>query len=134
MRIFVSVSGLIRVPRRFMKVHLPSHSPILFLFVECIKSLPNLHTLEIGSWAEHTTTRLRVALKSVELPQVKALIIPPTAHLLLQHCHDVEDVVCVVKEEITTSDDFLGSLISNQDSKVKRLAIPLGLWPNPSRK
>lgn len=80
------------------------------------------------------TTSLSNALKRVKLPQVKVLILPPAAHSLLRHCHDVEDVVCVVKAKISPSDEFLESLASLPDSKVKRLAIPLILCNNPSRK
>lgn len=58
----------------------------------------------------------------------------PTVHSLLRHCHDIEDVVCMVKDKYTTFDDFFESLVSDQDSKIKRLAIPLGLWSIPSDK
>ena len=119
-----------------MTVHLPvsrvesiSHS-----FVKCLKSLPNLHTLEIGMFCGDTvTTKLKKALGRVKLRQIKTLIIPPAAHPLLQHCRDVEDVICVIMGETQSSDGLLRSLTSNRDSKVKRLAIPLALWPNPSR-
>ena len=71
----------------------------------------------------------------VELPQVKTLILPLAAYPLLQHCPNIEDVVCVAEYgSNTSSDGVLGSLASNQDSKVKRLAIPLVSWGNPSRK
>jgi len=103
-------------------------------FVECLGSLPNLHTLEIARAHNRITTPLENALKCVKLPQIKTLILPPTAHPLLRHCHNVEDVVYVVGDEIPPSDEFLESLASNQDSKVKRLAIPLVLWGDPSRK
>ena len=43
--------------------------------------------------------------------------------------------MCVVGcENVPPSKGFLRSLASNRNSKVKRLAIPLVLWPNPSRK
>ena len=103
-------------------------------FVECLGSLPNLHTLEIARAHNGITTPLRNALKRVQLLQIKTLTIPPTAHPLLRHCHNVEDVVYVVGDEIIPSDEFLESLASNMDSKVKRLAIPLVLWGDPSRK
>ena len=104
------------------------------LFVECLKSLQNLHTLEIGWTGGSITTILKNALKGVKLPQIKTLIIPPAAHPLLRHCCDVEDVICVVKEEPRSPDGILRSLASKRGSKVKRLAIPLVAWPNPSRK
>ena len=109
----------------------PWTGSIIPLFVKCLESLPNLHTLEMKS-AEGTTTPLHKALKGVKLPQIKTLILPPAAHPLLQHCWDVEEVVCVVRRDTAHSGEFLGSLASNRDSKVMRLTIPLVLWDNPS--
>ena len=106
---------------------------ILPLFVECLRSLPNLHTLRIP-WADmRITGPLEKTLKRIKLPQIKTLIISPAAHPLLRHCHAVEDLACVEPTPIT-SDRILGSLVSNRDLKVKRLAIPLVSWVNPSRK
>ena len=104
------------------------------LFVRCLESLPNLHTLEIGRTTDFSPTLLEDALTGVALPQVKTLVMPPIVHPLLQHCHDVEDVVCVVMDKNPSYDGFLGSLASMSGSKVKRLAIPLFLWHNQSRK
>lgn len=103
-------------------------------FVKCLEFLPNLHTLEIAWAGGHITIPLEDALKSVKLPQIRTLILPPTAHPLLRNCHNVEDVVCVVGDEVISSDEFLASLTSNRDSKVERLAIPLVSWDDPSRK
>jgi len=106
-------------------------------FVKCLETLPNLHTLEIGRANGDITAPLKKALQHVELPQIKVLILPPTTYPLLRHCRNVEDVVCVartVRNEVMSSDDFLGSLVSGQDSKVTRLAIPLVLCGNSSRR
>ena len=103
-------------------------------FVKCLESLPNLHTLEIGRADGDITTSLEKALKHVELPQIKLLILPPAVHPLLRHCRNVEDVVYVVVNKAILTDEFLGSLASNQDSKVKHLTIPLVSSGNPSRK
>ena len=103
-------------------------------FVRCIQSLPNLQTLEIGWVDDFVTTPLKHALRGVKLPQIKTLILPPSAYPLLQHCHDVEDVVCVAGYQTISPGGLLRSLTSNRDSKVKRLAIPLIMWANPSRK
>ena len=118
-----------------MTAFFPWNGSTLPLFVKCLDSLPNLHTLEIGSPAnDYNTTLLRNALKRVELPQIKTLILPLAAHPLLQRCHNVEDVVYVGGHGGLPSDEFLESLASNRDSKVKQLAIPLILWVNPSRR
>ena len=103
-------------------------------FVRCLESLPNLHTLEIGQAEGPITTPLKNALKRVKLPQIKTLILPTTVYPLLQHCCNVEDVICVVRDTTVFSDEFLGSLASNQDSKVRRLAVPLVSVGNTFRK
>ena len=103
-------------------------------FVRCLQSLPNLHTLRIGRMYDVYTTPLNNALEGVNLPQIKTLNLPPAAHPLLQHCRHVEGLVCAVRDQDASPDGLLGSLTSDQDSQVKRLAIPLVAWDNPSRK
>jgi len=106
-------------------------------FVKCLETLPNLHTLEIGRANGDVTAPLKNALQHVELPQIKVLILPPTTYPLLQRCRNVEDVICVarnVRKEVISSDEFLGPLVSGQDSKVTRLAIPLVWCGNTSRR
>jgi len=103
-------------------------------FVKCLEALPNLHTLEIGRANGDITAPLEKALKYIKLPQIRVLILPPTAHPLLRYCSNVEDVAYVVMNKAILCDEFLGSLASNQDSKVKRLTIPLVSSGNPSRK
>lgn len=67
--------------------------------------------------------------------QIETLILPPAAYPLLQHCPNVEDVVCLINDTTGPSgDEFLRSLMSNRDSKLKRLEIPLALLPNHLRK
>ena len=104
-------------------------------FVKCLESLPNLHTLLIACVEDSITTPLKKALRGVKLPQIKTLFLPPAAHPLLKHCPNVEEVFCTFyRYENVPSDGFLRSLASNRKSKVKRLAIPLVLWPSASRK
>ena len=105
------------------------------LFVKCLEFLPNLLTLEIAWSGVPLCRKLRKALKHVQLPQIKTLILPATAHPLLEHCPEVEDVVCVIGGRCVSSEEFLGSLASNRDSKVRRLAIPLtSVWDISFRK
>ena len=112
--------------------------PIAFtLFVECLKSLPNLHTLSIGNGGESDTIPLEKALKGADFPQIKNLILSPANYPLLQHCRNAEDVVCVIAPGDVTgpsSDKFFRSLMSNRVSKLKQLTIPLTMLPNPPRK
>jgi hypothetical protein len=117
-----------------MTVHLEWMAPAICSFVRCLGALPNLQTLDISSWeGDYITTALEDALGCVELPQIMTLILPPPTYPLLKHCRNVEDVICVIRDKAVSSDEFLGSLASNQDSKVKRLAIPLFSLDNPSR-
>jgi len=101
------------------------------VLVECLESLPNLHTLEIwlADYCQHTPL-LKDALKGVKLPQIKTLVLPPVAHLLVEHCPNVEDVDWVTGGQTVTSSEFLASI---QHSKIKRLAIPLVSPGDPSR-
>ena len=124
---FVPDLGLIYV-RRFLTLNLTQGKPTFPPFVKCLKSLPNLHTLKIGWMASFETLPLENALDGVELPQIKTLILPPAAHPLLQHCCDVEDVVCMIRYETAASYGFIKSFESIRDSKIKRLAIPLFTW------
>ena len=104
-------------------------------FIKCLQSLPNLHTLEIGFMDYRPRPSLfKNMLKNVKLPQVKTLVLPTVAHPLIKRCPNVEDVDWVIADQNTISDEFLGSLTSNRDSKIKRLAIPLVLRGNPSSK
>ena len=126
--------GLIRVFSRFMTVHFLGKN-VIRQFVECLKLLSNLHTLEIGSSDNRPDEIfLKATLRGVRFSQIKTLIIPESAHPLLEHCPSVEDVVWVITDKPVTSDKFLRSLTSNRFSKVKRLAIPLISPGNPSRK
>ena len=117
-----------------MTVHFLRREPAFLPFVQCLKSLPNLHTLEIGWLRDSVAPALESALQSVELPQIKTLILPPAAYPLLQHCRDVEDVAYVIGYYGRSSDRFFKSFSSNRRSKIKRLVIPLVLQSNSSRK
>ena len=115
-----------------MTVHLLGNQAVP-QFVGCLKVLPNLHTLEIGSAeGDPDPVLLKKALGWIKLPQIKALIIPESAHPILKHCRNVEDVVYVIADKPVTSDEFLRSLTSSRGSKVKRLAIPIAFPGNPS--
>jgi len=119
---------------RFMTVCLMLGDSVLPLFVGCLEALPNLHTLEIGQVYGSIEIPLKNALEGVKLPQIKTLILPPSVHPLLPHCCDAEDVVCVVGRKTIFSDEFLESLVSNQNSQIERLAIPLVSRGTLSRK
>ena len=113
-------SELICVLRRFMTVYLAWNESSIPLFVKCLGSLQNLHTLETGRTTDFSPTLLQDALTGVALPQIKTLVMPPIVHPLLQHCHDVEDVVCVVMDENPSYDRFLGSLALWELTRITR--------------
>ena len=79
------------------------------------------------------TTSLEKALKRIKLPQIRTLILPPAAHSILRHCHNVEDVVYVARDITWPRYRFPKSLGSNRNSNIKRLAFSLILWPNLPR-
>ena len=128
-------SRLIPVLSRFMTLHFLDDGAIR-PFVRCLSFLPNLHTLAIGSVDYGPSpVLLKKALGRIRLPQIKTLIIPESAHPLLEHCRNVEDVVWVISDRRRAYNDFLQSFVSNSGSKVKRLTIPLTLpQSRPPRK
>ena len=115
-----------------MTIDLPSNGSTVPLFVKCLEALQNLHTLEILSADDVLTSPLKNALKRVQLPRVHTLILPLAAHPLIGRCPNVEDLICVIRYNMVSSDDFLASLASNRNS-IKRLVIPLVFWTHPSR-
>jgi len=122
-----------------MTVYFVSDFSALSRFIKCLESLPNLHTLEIGQEDGYLApllkkNTLKFKPKGVKLPQIKTLILPPTVHPLLKYCPNLEHVDWVVGDRAIPSDEFLGSLASIRDSKLKRLTIPLVLPGNPARK
>ena len=132
--LFLDSGELILILSRFMVVDFLENQGICPL-LRCFSFLQNLHSLEIGS-SDYgpDTTRLRKELGRIILPQMKTLIIPESAHPLLEHCPNVEDVAWVISDKPIASDEFLQSLTSSCDSKVERLMIPLVLPGSPSRK
>jgi len=64
-------------------------------FTRCLRALPNLHTLEITSIESLSVpSQLRAGLKSTTLPQIRTAILPSTAHHILRHCPNIEDLTC----------------------------------------
>ena len=117
-----------------MTVDFPQYGRSLPVFIKFLRSLPNLHTLEIG-WADsRITAPLKNALKDAKFPWIKTLIFPPTAYPLLRHCRGVESVVYVIRDRKKLPGGLIRTLESNLDSKVKQLTIPLAMWTDLSRK
>jgi len=108
-----------------MTVHSLWNETKFLLFAECLESLPNLHTLAVGRTDSSTTDSLKNALKRRKFPQIKALILPPSAYPLLKCCHNAEGVDCVDGDRPIHTEKLPELLASIRGSKVKRLAIPL---------
>ena len=134
MLFFALGSESIRVLRKFVTVYLAWNKSSIPLFIKCLESLQNLHTLEIERTTNFSPTSLEDALMGVTLPQIKTLVMPPIVHPLLQTVTMSRTVLCAVMNKNPSYDRFLGSLASIPGSKVERLAIPLFLWDNQSRK
>ena len=108
-----------------MTVHLVHDNFTFSKFIKCLESLPNPHTLEIGQVDYHPTGSLKNALGRVELPYIRVLILLPYTFPPTQSCRNAEDVVDVFIGGAVFFEEFCEFLAFNQDSKVKRLAIPM---------
>ena len=91
------------------------------LFVNCLATFPNLHTLEIGSTPnglvlESLTT---TALGKRKLP-VRTLALPPTAHFLLRYCPNIEDLTC---GPTAPTEAFVESLVVGGLNLVTKLSV-----------
>lgn len=88
-------------------------------FINCLATLPNLHTLEVISMGTHYSDPLREALIGVKLPQIRTLILPSMAHYLLRHCPNVDDLTCT---PFRPNEEFIQSLIAGKQ-KLRRFAV-----------
>ena len=95
------------------------------VFVECLTALPNLHTLEIGSapggQVHHPlTAALSKRRGKLQLEQVRTLVLPPEAHLLLQYCPNVEDLTY---NDTTPDEAFVQSLEAGGLNRITKLSV-----------
>jgi len=104
------------------------------LFVECLVTLPNLHTLEIVSMSEGRTAQsLATALekKGRNLQQVRTLVLPPAAHWLLRYCPNVEDLTCCAAKP---DERFVESLVVGGLQHITKFSVlypeERDIWPS----
>ena len=93
------------------------------LFVECITTLPNLHTLEIVSMSGGRIVQsLATALekRKQEIQQVRTLVLPPAAHWLLRYCPNVEDLTCC---DAKPDERFVESLVVGGLNRITRFSV-----------
>ncbi|TFK69229.1 hypothetical protein BDN72DRAFT_840707 [Pluteus cervinus] len=67
---------------------------VLGSLVRCLKSLPNLHTLQIYRAHTQMTTHFKITFEGHLLPQIRTIILPTYAHNVLRCCPNVTTVVC----------------------------------------
>lgn len=67
---------------------------VLPAFAACLRALPNLHTLRIMHAHSQMTSALKSAFESVELPQIRTIILPTCAHNILRSCPNIVDLTC----------------------------------------
>ena len=91
---------------------------ILKIFIGCLVTLPNLHTLEIISMGYYPES-LRRALNGAQLPQVRTLVLPYVAHDLLRHCPNVDDLTYTPCHH---DREFIESLVMG-GQKLRRFAV-----------
>ncbi|KAG6819257.1 hypothetical protein H0H93_013701, partial [Arthromyces matolae] len=70
------------------------HKAVLSAFVQCLESLPNLHTLQVVRAHTQMTTHLKLAFEGHVLPQVRTVVLPDHAHNVLRSCPGVREVMC----------------------------------------
>ena len=104
------------------------------LFVECLTTLPNLHTLEIVSMSERRIVQfIATALekKKKKVQQVRTLVLPPAAHWLLRYCPNVEDLTCC---DAKPDERFVESLAVGGLKHVTRFSVlypeERDIWPS----
>jgi len=91
------------------------------LFVECLAALLNLHTLELDSVPSGIVREQFTTTLGERKLSVKALVLPPEEHLLLQYCPNVEDLTC---SPTAPSEDFVESLVVGGVNRVTKLSVP----------
>lgn len=104
-----------------MTVHLACDGTgaMLRTFARCLVVLPNLHTLEVVSMGTDYSQPLRKALRGLKLPQIRTLILPSTAHHILRHCPNVDNLTCT---PFRPDGEFVESLTMGQQ-KLRRFAV-----------
>ena len=105
-------------------------------FVKCLTTLPNLHTLEIVSMqGDEKIQSFAIALErtgtQLQVREVRTLVLPPTAHQLLRHCPNVEDLTCCATEPDEDSVESLAACRSNRVAKFSVLHPGYrNIWPS----
>lgn len=97
---------------------------ILPAFVNCLQSLPNLHTLELCHVHHEMTTKLKLAFEGIKIPSIRTIVLPTIAHHILRSCPNVEDVTCNVGD----GSQILGTITASCP-KVERIS---GVIPSPA--
>ena len=79
-----------------MSITITSHrtDTILPAFVNCLQSLPNLHTLELCHVDQKMEMVFKQAFDGVTIPSIRIVVLPTIAHYILRACPNVEDVTC----------------------------------------
>ncbi|KAH9475335.1 hypothetical protein JR316_0012446 [Psilocybe cubensis] len=72
-----------------------SASTVLPIFVQGLKSLPNLKLLYIVCAHDRMGTALQAALKGHTFPQIETIALPIYTHHILRSCPNVKRVICV---------------------------------------
>jgi len=98
--------------------------------IECLTALPNLHTLEIAVMQrDQSVDHIADALeeRKPQFQQIRTLVLPDNAHLLMRCCPNVEDLTC---SGATPYEPFVESLVVGELNRITKLSILSGrfLW------
>ncbi|KAG6856136.1 hypothetical protein H0H87_007196 [Tephrocybe sp. NHM501043] len=122
-------NGLRNSPMHAKLVHTVSvaltrcqHTTTLPAFVQCLLTLPNLHTLQILRAHTQMTTHLKNAFEGHPLSQVRTVVLPDHAHNVLRSCPEVRRVIC--------NDGDGGKLVSAIQKECKKVERLEGFKPD----
>ncbi|KIJ48934.1 hypothetical protein M422DRAFT_777788 [Sphaerobolus stellatus SS14] len=82
---------------RVVLIHCSTQT-VLPAFVDCLSSLPNVHTLHILYAHSEMTTQLKNAFEGSTFPSIRKITLPSCAHNILRCCPNVTFVKCVEED------------------------------------
>jgi hypothetical protein len=81
-----------------------SAATVLPAFVECLQSLPNIHTLHIVNVIGQLNTAIKTAFRGHRFMLILTVILPFVAHRIWSSCPLAKDISCMsYKEKVSVS-------------------------------
>lgn len=86
-------------------------------FVKLLRTLPNVHTLEIPHAHSAMTTALKGAFEGNAFSSIEKIVLPSCAHEILRCCPSIREVTCVEDDGAR----LIGALTRGECSKLEIL-------------